>query len=318
MILTKAYLGSTEIQKAYLGSTLVFDNTTPTSVLYDDVSVIYSLRTPSMNTLWANAVLKIRRSSDNTTAFVFIDGTAIDDTITLSSFISTSSNTTPSATTLTTWIGANDGFVEEWIGITPNNTIDPNKTATQTITTAQPQFISSGVIITKNGKPTIDFLSTTRYLNASANTDLDSGNTFSILSTSSNHNISLGAILNTTDTLNPKYVLYNDTSNTVFVIIRNQTTLATLKTASTESTLNQKLLTNITTSTNLDGWYNNTSLSSVAWSGIYDNVIFRIGAQKNLLNPLNGAIQEIIIFPSDKTADITDLHNDINTYYAIY
>ncbi len=33
--------------------------------------------------------------------------------------------------------------------------------------------------------------------------------------------------------------------------------------------------------------------------------------------PLNGTIQEIIIFPSDKTSELTALHNDIDTYYSI-
>ena len=153
--INKLYLGNTEIQKAYLGNNLVFDNSA--SLLYDGVSAMYTLRRPSMSTLWTNAVVKIRRTSDNQTAFLFIDGSSIDDTISLSSLISTSSNTTPSATTLSTWVGSSNAFIEEWLGITPNNTIDNNKTAIQTTTTSQPQLISSGVIITKNGKPSIDF-----------------------------------------------------------------------------------------------------------------------------------------------------------------
>ncbi len=49
----------------------------------------------------------------------------------------------------------------------------------------------------------------------------------------------------------------------------------------------------------------------------YTNNILRIGARFNNLHFLDGTVQSIIIFPSDKTADLTVLHSDIETYYSI-
>ena len=301
----------------------MFDNSA--SLLYDGVSAMYTLRRPSMSTLWTNAVVKIRRTSDNQTAFLFIDGSSIDDTISLSSLISTSSNTTPSATTLSTWVGSSNAFIEEWLGITPNNTIDNNKTAIQTTTTSQPQLISSGVIITKNGKPSIDFLSDTRYLDAEPNTDLEAGKSFTILSVSYNDvNNSFGIIISNILTSSPnadRIVLFNDRRTQKRILnVSSSGTDAFANGLTQENHGNQKLLTGIVDGSGLTAtsYYNKTIQSSeVVWNGTYRNTAFRIGVQQNNSSPLLGGVQEIPIFPSDKTIELTALHTDIDTYYSI-
>ena len=128
--------------------------TSPAVFDWSDVTVLWSLRKAFS---WSNAVLKVRRSSDNATAYVFIDGAVAYGEITLNSYISTSSDTTPSTTTLGTWAGSDDVFVETWYGMTYNDIIDTNKKPTQATTTAQPKFMTAGVINTENSKPTIDF-----------------------------------------------------------------------------------------------------------------------------------------------------------------
>jgi len=292
--------------------------------LYNNVSVIYTLRTPVMTTLWSNSILKLRRSSDNQTAFVFIDGSGVNDTITLSSLISTSSNTTPSATLLSAWIGSNDGFVEEWLGITTNNLIDNNKVAKETTASSQPQFISSGVIITKNGLPAIDFLSSTRTLDAEPNADLDSGETFTILTVSAVDAIGTrGYIMSTNNGTIPtssRLSIANDrTSGLVIINIRNDSLVNNiLLTLSLNDTGNQKLITVIVKPTSFDGYLNGAiQEDSRAWTGSYLNVKLRIGSQHGGNTPLDGTIQEIIMFPSNKTDDLITLNSDIDTYYSI-
>ncbi len=289
--------------------------------LYDDASVIYTLRRPAMSNLWTNAVAKIRRTSDNQTAFVFIDGSSIDDTISLSSLISTSSNTTPSATTLGTWVGANDAFVEEWIGITPNNTIDNDKTAIQTTTASQPQLISSGAIILKNSKPAIDFLSDTRYLQAVTNTDLDHGNDITILSVSNNNVLaSIGAIMSTTISVSERLVMFNDNRTTKRITrVINSGFNADSDYLLQQNTVNQKLLSSVVLggSKSVTSFFNGAEQVTDTWQFIYFNDTLQIGVNQTSLSGLNGTIQEIPIFPSDKTADLTDLHNDIDAYYSI-
>ena len=291
--------------------------------IYNDVSVMYTLRRPSMTTLWTNAVLKIRRSSDNATAFVFFDGSAIDDTITLSSLISTASNTTPDATTLTTWVGANDAFVEQWIGITANNTIDANKTAIQATTASQPKIVTTGAINTKNGKPKFvfdggnDFLKTT-----SAVSELASTNNFTVLSVS-HHDVTAGRgiIFTTSDVDTSYYFLTNDRrTNKQHTVISNDPTVYQATLLAQQNSSNQKLLTTIHNATNIISYYNSTIQQTTAHSGLsYTNTTLKIGAwglSNNVL--LNGSAQEITIFPSDKTTDLTTLDADINTYYSIY
>tara|TARA_R110000803_G_scaffold76454_1_gene141055 strand:+ start:6005 stop:7639 length:1635 start_codon:yes stop_codon:yes gene_type:complete len=298
----------------------------PVSGLYNDVSAMYTLRRPSTSVLWTNAVLKLRRSSDNQTAFIFIDGNSINDTISLSSFVSTTSNTTPGANQLSSWVGANDAFVEEWIGITPNNIIDGNKTATQTTISSQPQFISSGVIITKNGEPTIDFLSDLRYLQAPVNTDLNNGNNFTLLTVSNNNVITtgVGTILQTTQETtgdNNRVLLFNDnrTNKKSFRIITPSGN-AEIDLLLQQNSTNQKVLSLTVNGLSKLGtsYFNSNLQTSDNWGSLYINDGVTIGTGSSGTNFINGTIQEITIFPSDKTADLTELNTDINDYYSIY
>jgi hypothetical protein len=295
------------------------------SPIYDGVSTMYSLRRPAMTTLWTNAVLKIRRSSDNATAFVFFDGADINDTLSTSSFISTSSNTTPSATTLGTWLGSNDAFVETWFGITDNNTIDTGKRAIQTTTGKQPKFANSGVIATKNGNPAIDFLSDLRYLTTNALTALNSGNSFTVISVSALSTLdTVGVVcsnsINTTSN-DSRFIHLNDN--------RTQKALSVLRNTSgaqynadllaQQNTLSQKLLTSVMNYPSaLTSYYNGTIQDYLAVTGSWVNNTFTIGVQRNEATQLNGTMQELIIFPSDKTSDLATLHTEMNAYYSIY
>ena len=49
-----------------------------------------------------------------------------------------------------------------------------------------------------------------------------------------------------------------------------------------------------------------------------ENDRLTLGYRSSTVNVLDGTIQEIIIFPTDKTTDLPDLHTDINSYYSIY
>lgn len=316
VLINKLYLGSTEINKSYLGSVLVHDKTV--IPLYNNISVTYTLRKPAMTVLWTNAVLKVRRASDNSTAYVFFEGTTINSNISLNSLISTSSNTTPSVTTLSTWVGSGDAYVEEWIGITDDNTIDTDKTAVQTTTTLQPNFIDNGVIKVKNGKPAIDFTSTSKYLSSNANTDLNYNNSFSLISVH-NQESDPGQRLWATSTITGGRLLGiagRGAGKSMFIAIN--TSDSTLKYINQADTSNQKLLTLTTNGNNFSGYYNGTFQDQNTGLATYNNNVFQIGAERNGLFDLNGTIQEIIIFPSDKTTDLTALHADINAYYSIY
>lgn len=77
-------------------------------------------------------VVRVRRSSDNTesdfTAAQVSDGT------------------------LTTWVGANNGFVRTWYDQSGNG-----RTIGQTFAANQPKIVNAGTLLTDNGKPCIEF-----------------------------------------------------------------------------------------------------------------------------------------------------------------
>ncbi len=148
-----------------------------TGTIWDLINGMYSVFRPDMTTLWTNAVFKLRRTSDNAVCFVFFDNhssPAAEDTITTSSLISTTSNTTPDATTLTSWVGGNHAYIEEQLCITPDNTIDNNKTKVQTTTSSQPRLVKNGALEVKNSTVNVNYQSATRYLVAPSNSILDS------------------------------------------------------------------------------------------------------------------------------------------------
>lgn len=296
---------------------------------YNGVSAVYTLQRPPMTTLWTNVVLRLRRSSDDALAYVFFDGSGVGATITLSSLISFSSYTIPSATTLGTWLGSADAYVAVWFGITDDNTVDINKSVFRNTGTKQPKFATAGVIITKNGKPAIDFLNDLRYLTANAitpNPVLNSGNSFTVISVSALSTLNtIGIIcsnsIDGTISNDSKFIHLNDsTASALHTNLRNTSGANYLSTLlGQENTTSQKLLTTtLNYPTALKSYYNGTAQQTVAVTGSWVNSTFLIGVQRNEATQFNGTIQELILFPSDKTADLSALHAYINSRYSIY
>ena len=291
------------------------------ATIYDDANAIYSLRRPDMTTLWTNAVAKVRRSSDNAVVYLFFDGAGADATISTSSFISTTSQTTPDATTLATWLGANDMFYEDIYAITPDNTIDANKTLVQGTTALQPRGALSGTISTKNSLPLVDHVTGTRHMRSVFNSKLDPGNLFTVLSVSHQDTSTSNAVVWTSSSTSTSYIATrNDrrTQKRAMVQLDSGTTVNSDLTAQVDSS-NQRLLTAIHNATN-NILYNKTTLQTTTahLSASYTNDRFQVGANAGGIAPfLDGGWQEIIIFDSDKTADISPIQSNIVTYYSI-
>lgn len=102
---------------------------TPILDLYPSTAGAYSLRQLSSS---VTNVVRVRRSSDNAeldfTATQVIDGT------------------------LTSWVGANNGFVRTWYDQTGSG-----RHAIQATAALQPRIVNAGVLETDNGKPIIRF-----------------------------------------------------------------------------------------------------------------------------------------------------------------
>lgn len=294
--------------------------TTPS--IYDGATGAYSLRKYFG---WSSAVIRVRRSSDNSLAYVFFDGTTSQDTISLSSYISTSSDTTPDATTLSTWLSSDNCFVYSWYFQQPSNTIDSDLVVSQTTNSKQPTFATSGVIETKNTKICISFNSSnSQHLIRSGRSisALDSANNFSFIHVTNNNNPSANpSMFNTLSSTSYGFALYVDTNTSKRMLIQSSSASGNLITEyiARETTANQRLINIIHNSTNNVGYYNNVLQDTVAHSGSsFGNSDILVGATKTSYGFLNGAIQEIIIFPSDKTSELSTINSEINGYYSIY
>jgi len=290
--------------------------TTASPTIYDNATVIYSLRN-IFN--WNKAILKIRRSSDNAVKWVFFDGV----TITLSS-LTGDDRMIKTATTLGIWIGSDDGFVEEWIGQTHDNILDINKVLFSKIGIQfQPQVVFNGVIdvAPSNNLPQIHSNGSDLFLVTDvAISELDSSNSHTIF-TIANLETSggLGAIFTTEQSTNIRYAGFLDNRvNALISLVQTSSGTSTVNASTQLNSTLPRLQTFIHTPNNISGYRNNVFTETTSYSNSYNNNLFRIFTQHGSLTDLVGGIQELVIFPSDKTSDLTTLHADINSYYTIY
>lgn len=285
---------------------------------------IYSLR--KLDPTFNRAFLLVGRSSDSATANVFFDGASSYDSINLNSYISTSSTTTPDAVTLTSWAGSDDVYVLTWtdqIAFTAGTSIGSATPTASGALTDRPQLMSGGAFITKNGLPCVQFNGADAFYNAAADTNLNSGNDFTIITVASNDSTTAKYPLLHTGriTLNAFTVWMDSSATAEMAYAYGTTTPATTNYSSTNNTTNQRLLFNVMTSSDLSSWYNSTadSETGVTWAGTYTNDEFYIGRGRNAAPLfLDGTIQEIIIYASDQSANRNDMEADINNYYSIY
>jgi len=120
--------GSSVVKQMLLGSSPKF--AAPVLDHVPGAAAAYSLR--RLSNAYTGPVVKVRRSSDSTTA----DFTAAE----------------VADGTLTAWVGAGDGFVHTWYDQSGNA-----RNAVQTTAGAQPKVVSSGVVVTEGGKPAVQF-----------------------------------------------------------------------------------------------------------------------------------------------------------------
>lgn len=129
-------VGSTTAKYARVGTTL--KAVAPPLDIAGSAAAAYSLR--KLSYAYTGPVVKVRRSSDDTTA----DFTADE----------------VEGGTLAAWVGAgNNGFVATWYDQSGNS-----RDATQATAGSQPQIVSSGSVVTEGGKPAIQFDGTNDYL----------------------------------------------------------------------------------------------------------------------------------------------------------
>jgi hypothetical protein len=263
---------------------------------FSGAAAAYSLRSLSASTI---NVVKVRRSGDD----VELDFTA----------------TEVSDGTLASWVtaggGTEDGFVTTWYDQSGNG-----YNATQATAANQPKIVSSGSLVTENGKAALDFDGTDDYLTGSTAYDTQSTGThfYVASSTATNQRVidtrgtgAVGAVQGWHHKFsNPSTDISIIDSGTTAIQIQNITRTGQ-KLVSSELSLTQlKEYTN--------GVLEDTQTGSLT-SFDSGNPLY-IGANVNGADTqiFNGTMQEIVLYNSDKSANRTGIEDNINDYYTIY
>lgn len=211
------------------------------------------------------------------------------------------SSTDGAGTTLGSWIGSDSGYVVTWYDQSGNA-----QNATQSTTANQPQIISSGSLITQNGKAAMDanmdWLTFTQFQQAAA----------TILSVvkSDVPDVVTGTIAGQSGSLS-NWIAIHNTQHSVRI---NGTEVTFPSSANTS----QQILCVFKNSTNGRVYKNGASLGTTSSWGAGNVTMTNIGAIFSGARYLDGRIQALIIWPTDLIASESELNASINEYYGAY
>jgi len=258
---------------------------------YGGAVAAYSLRNLSL--YYTDPVVRVRRDNDD----------AEDD------FTATE----VSDGTLAAWVGAgNNGFVRTWYDQSGNG----HNTAQVTLSN-QPLVVSSGSLVLENTKPSIDFNGTSHRL---TNATLSVSQPDTVFGVCKRDNLTSGADT-LLDGLTVQHVLYNsgttESPNQRWVIASG----VALGAVYNPATLTLFSAIYNSTSSFLFG---NGSQLVTGNAGVNNLTGLSIGELRGTPNPIagnytfDGKISELIIYPSNQSANRTAIEANINAYYSIY
>ena len=276
-------LGSIGISNSKTGippSSLLLD-------LYPGAAVAYSLR--KLRSAYTGNAIRVRRSSDN----------AEQDFGFVSNVLDTAS--------LLTFCGAGNGFVTTWYDQSGNA-----NNGTQTTAINQPQIVSSGVMVTTNGKNSMSFDGSD-----------DSFNLTSIITVeASNFNTFVGKRDATGRRL---YGLAGGTGHQYlwaifsdnFAYLQAKATGYNISGSNNDTT--QLLLTGLNSAGTMSMFKNGNTLASTFTSFKLINTIGSIGNYSgSRTSTPHCNLQEIVFYNSDQLSNRTGIETNINTFYTIY
>ncbi len=285
---------------------------TPLLDTYTGAAAAYSLR--KLRTAYTGYAICVRRSSDNTSQDI---GFRADGTL--------------DTTALTSFVGVNSGYVSIWYDQSGNS-----KNAAQLTWAYQPLIVYNGTLQTNNGKPSLFFDGSNKFLDCGylnggtkpANYSTFIPTTF----TSQGQTQSIfGSLNNTGQGLSGYNTLgvHSAISYKMFAGSGDGTNYRYWNTANTPSVNTSYLFEShykSNTSPYLGKIYWNNSLQSVSdWGGgtaqqsggtELKTSIGRAGEYVG--DHFNGYLQEIVTYFSDQTANRAPIASNINSFYTIY
>jgi hypothetical protein len=207
----------------------------------------------------------------------------------------------------------NNGFVTTWYDQSGNG-----RNATQTTALNQPQIVSGGNVILKNGKPTLNFNSSKELVQtAIKDLPLSSFSYYQVLENPATNSNAAGLCFNSS--LNDTFVFYPYVVNANRIFWRN---IGSVNSATTPTGSVQNLYSfnysKIGSNNNYTLHKNSNlslSLTSTTTSTGFDNFfIGSVGASQYI----NTNMQELILYPSNQSSNRTGIEDNINSFYSIY
>jgi hypothetical protein len=257
---------------------------------YPDSSSAYSLRKLRSN--YSGFCIRVRRSSDNAEQDIGFVNNIVD------------------ITALTTFCGAGDGFLSFWYdqSVFGNN-------LRQTILLAQPQIVNSGNILLLNSEPTLLFNGTSQYFISSLS--LSSIQT-TIVAVSKQTSVDANyRRLLSFDLFSDGYYLGSNAGTDDMLAIFDNIILTCF--GGTSITQNITIAYNNSTTGFLIS--NGTQVNSITTTVVsYGSKPLYVGTDRNLgaSEFWNGNIQEIIIYPTNQSSNLSGINTNINSFYLIY
>ena len=249
-----------------------FTQNTPLLDTYSGAAAAYSLRL--LDSSYVGSAIRVRRSSDNTEQDIGFNVFGELDTVSLLDFA-----------------GTGDAFVKTWYDQSGNS-----NDATQTVTGSQPQIVSSGAVITENGKPVVEFISKTLNVPNSAT----SSTMFAF------------SVFKTNDVTTEQGV-YNFNANGSLSLNRGGNGVICMRNGnvgSSGTTATPHLVSaHHGTKVFIDGTQATTSVTGRLSNS---NTLGRANYH------LNGFIQEFIVYLSDESDNRAGIESNLNTFYNIY
>jgi hypothetical protein len=258
---------------------------------FSGASAAYSLR--NLSSAYTGPLIRVRRSSDNLERDIY--GTFRGDL---------------DLAALTSFVGANSGFVTTWY-----DQSGTGRHATQATAGSQPRIVNAGAVDTEGGKPTLFFDGTNDQLihtipSPIAATPYSVHTVVSSLTQSSykgifglGDSLNTGLVINSRLAFSPNWGTYGSSDQPSTQSLQSAG-IRLIEMYGTYSVGTHNYYTNGASS----GTYNSTSGQSVG----------HIGGHAPANQFFNGDISEVIYYNADRTASRIPIESNINNYYKIY
>ena len=271
---------------------ILFSKSTDRTDIEENIGDYYTQNTPLLDTYtgaaaayslrlldssYVGSAIRVRRSSDNTEQDIGFNVFGELDTVSLLDFA-----------------GTGDAFVKTWYDQSGNS-----NDATQTATGSQPQIVSSGAVIVENGKPAVEFDGTDDALLTGV--DLLIRGTFSV-ATATGTGCVFGSETGNSEFLRSQSSTSYQLRNNVNLPFSTDTTVQSLVYAANDST--SELAVNGATAVT-DATLQTDAFDSLAL-GRRNTGVF-----------LNGNLQEVVIYETNKSSVRTNIETNIATFYDI-